>query len=132
VDLPAGPSVRVRFRLRSDGSQTRDGIYVDDLRIELLVNGGAVAGEPGAAPRAGIALGVPSPNPARGVVRIPVTLGDARDATLDVFDALGRRVASLRPEAGVAEWDASLAAPGVYVVRLRTGRGEVSRRVVVR
>ena len=132
MDLPAGPAVRLRFRLRSDGSATRDGIYVDDIRIERLVNGGAVAGEPGAAPEAAVGLGLPAPNPARGVVRIPVVLGDARGATLDVFDALGRRVATLRPEAGVAEWDASGAAPGVYVVRLRTARGEASRRVVVR
>ncbi|HEX9950535.1 MAG TPA: M14 family zinc carboxypeptidase [Rubricoccaceae bacterium] len=132
VDLPSGPAVRVRFRLRSDGSQTRDGMYVDDIRIERLVNGGAVAGEPGAAPDVAVALGVPAPNPVRGVVRIPVALNDSRGATLDVFDALGRRAARLRAEPGVAEWDASGMAPGVYVVRLRTGQGEASRRIVVR
>jgi hypothetical protein len=32
----------------------------------------------------------------------------------------------------VAEWDASRAAPGVYVVRLRAGTTVTSRRVVVR
>ncbi len=59
----AGPSVRLRFRLRSDGSQQRDGVAVDDIRLERLVNGsGVVASEPGAAPAAA-ALGWPIAEP---------------------------------------------------------------------
>ncbi len=127
----AGPSVLLRFRLRSDGVQERDGVAVDDIRIERLVDGsGIVADEPGAAPAAA-ALGLPSPNPARGRVRIPVTLPES-GGEVTVVDALGRRVAVLVVAGGVAEWDTARVAPGVYVVRLRSGAGEASRRVVVR
>lgn len=127
----AGQSVRLRFRLRSDGSDQRDGVAVDDVRIERLVDGsGGVAGEPAAAPAAA-SLGAPVPNPARGRVRLPVTL-PASGGEVAVFDALGRRVAVLAVVAGVAEWDTARVAPGVYVVRLRSAVGEASRRVVVR
>ncbi len=127
----AGPSVRLRFRLRSDGSQQRDGIAVDDIRIERLVDGGGtVAAEPGGS-AASAALGLPSPNPARGRVRIPVTLpGTGGEVT--VVDALGRRVAVLDIVGGVAEWNTARVAPGVYVVRLHSAQGEASRRIVVR
>ena len=138
IDLGAyaGQSVRLRFRLRSDSSVEQDGLYVDDLAVLRLVNGGTVASEPTAAPGAVVALGAAAPNPARGRVRIPFTLAAASDADVSVFDALGRRVAVLHAGAAaagttVAEWDASAAAPGVYVVRLRAAAGEASRRVVV-
>ena len=133
----AGQSVRLRFRLRSDGVVAGDGIYVDDLAVVRLVDGGAVAGEAGAVPEAAVALGVPAPNPARGRVRLAVTLAAAGDARVTVVDALGRQVAVLLDGAVGAgrtdvSWDAARAAPGVYVVRLRAATGEASRRVVVR
>lgn len=74
-----------------------------------------------------------SPNPSRGAARVGVTLPEAADVSVDVFDVLGRRVSLLVPgrlPAGVHTFtlDARLAA-GVYVVRLRAGEAIVTRRI---
>jgi len=89
---------------------------------------------------AGFRLGRVGPSPARGTVRIEFEL--ARDAAIqvDVFDVLGRLVAS--PARGV--WPAGLhavgwndasaglrVAAGVYLVRYRYPGGEARRRVLV-
>lgn len=70
-----------------------------------------------------LALSAPAPNPARGAVRVRYTLPTPGPVHLDVFDALGRHVATLaageQPSgAHTALLDASSLAPGVYLVRL--------------
>ena len=95
---------------------------------------GPVADEPEAAPLR-TSLDPPSPNPAAGSVRIRATLGAAGPVRVSVFDALGRRVAVLEDGeraagAFAAEWDATTAAAGVYVVRLDT-QGQVLTHTVV-
>ena len=128
--------VQVRFRLRSDVSFSQDGFYVDDLSVERLIDGsGIVSGESG--PDRTLALSAPAPNPATGRVRLSLSLPQAQTVRADVFDALGRRVATLldgtAPEGESALlWDASASAPGVYVVRVRTATTDLSRRLVVR
>lgn len=130
------PDVQLRFRLRSDGSFREDGFYVDDLVVERLIDGsGTVADEAG--PERAFALGAPVPNPSRGRVRLSLSLAEAQTARVEVVDALGRRVAVLLDGTAPAgetavEWNTAAAAPGVYVVRLRTASGAASRRVVVR
>ncbi|MBL0175154.1 MAG: T9SS type A sorting domain-containing protein [Ignavibacteria bacterium] len=83
------------------------------------------------------ALLAPYPNPSTTEdISIPFSLARGGTARLEVFDALGQRVASLADgvfSAGtrVLRWSAR-AAPGVYIVRL-TAEGRVySRRVVLR
>ena len=76
------------------------------------------------------------PNPARGAVRVTFALDMPGDATLDVFDVRGRRVARLLTGAQPAGtwtvvWDASGVAPGVYTVRLAAGTAATSRVVTV-
>ena len=94
-----------------------------------------VAAEPGTEP-AVLSLEAPYPNPARGRVALTYTLPTAGSARLDVFDALGRRVARL--EAGeqsagthTLAWDARGVAPGVYVVRLVAEGLVLTRRLVL-
>ena len=87
--------------------------------------------DPASAP-ATIAVG---PNPTRGAATATFVLTEASQATVTVYDALGRRVA--RVFTGVAPAGPTRVAvptglaPGVYVVRLDTGAGTQGVRVVV-
>ena len=90
-----------------------------------------------ATPDAGtLALSAPVPNPTAGAARLTVTLAAVADLDAAVFDALGRRVATLAAgplAAGehVLTVDASALPAGVYVVRARTGAATASTRFSV-
>ena len=134
------PSLRLRFRLRADGFDQRDGAYVDDVAVTRLVNGGTVSTADAPAAVAS-SLGAPSPNPTRAGVRLDVVVGRAGDVDLAVFDVLGRPVRTLADgpaPAGVREvvWDGrdasgAPAPAGVYVLRLVAPDAVVTRRVIV-
>ena len=92
----------------------------------------SVPSEPGPS---GAAFGIDAvyPNPAAGAATVRFSASGA--ARLDVFDALGRRVATLhdgptRPGL-TATLDASALPAGLYLVRLRGEGGAVARRLVV-
>jgi subtilisin len=99
------------------------------------VMGGAVSDEPEAS-ASGFALHAGYPNPAAPTTRLRYTLAEAATVRLEVYDALGRRVAVLedapRP-AGDHEvvWDASGVAGGVYFYRLTAGPHAATRSVLV-
>ncbi|WP_420454236.1 M43 family zinc metalloprotease [Rubrivirga sp.] len=85
------------------------------------------------------ALGVGAiyPNPGRRAVTVPLRLPDDLDVWADVVDLRGRVVAVLADATplpvGYPElrWDASAAAPGVYLVRVRTAAEAALGRVVI-
>ena len=96
----------------------------------------AVLGVDDTRPTSALELGSPMPNPTRGAWSATVSVRDASDATLEVFDIAGRRV--LERELGVlapgrhvlkAETGGSLA-PGVYRVRVRAGVRSAERVLV--
>ncbi len=91
----------------------------------------------GSAPRFAL-LGV-TPNPGAGPVRVTFSLPRAAAVDLDVFDVLGRHVASLAhgPHAAgthIAEWlargDKAPTGPGIYLVRYRHPEGQQAGRFV--
>lgn len=117
---------------------TTSGIYVARIRIPNLprivtapvtfptATRGEVAG-------AGLWLGQPYPNPARGPVRLPYRLPAGAVARLEVCDALGRRVQqrALPATAGPAELTLAGLSPGLYLLRLVGAAGAASQRLVV-
>ncbi|PAP77786.1 M43 family zinc metalloprotease [Rubrivirga marina] len=84
-----------------------------------------------------LAIGPIYPNPSRGLVTVPLQLPDDLEVTVEVLDVRGRVVAVLADRAPLAvgypdlRWDASTAAPGLYVVRARTEAEAVVGRVVI-
>jgi uncharacterized membrane protein len=106
------------------------------FRITLNTTAGATT--PATPPA--IALAAPRPNPSSGVTRLEFDLPSAGNAELAVFDAAGRRVATLadgEQPAGrhAATWDGHATggervAAGLYFARLTTPQGVVSRRIV--
>ena len=88
-----------------------------------------------------LALSAPSPNPARGAVRLDVTLDSSAQVEVIVFDAAGRRIhvlarGVLAPGRHPLAWDGrdargSRVAPGVYFVRASDGSASSTQRLVV-
>ena len=77
-----------------------------------------------------------SPNPTRAGARVRYVLDRAGEARVEVLDGLGRRLAVLAdgPHAAGAHevsFGAGGLAPGVYLVRLASGRGADTRRLSV-
>ena len=105
------------------------------MQLDFLDVVRPTAGE-GDAAADGFALGAVSPNPVRGDGWAAFTLAEAGPVRLDVFDALGRRVATLADGERAAgehrvRFTADGLAGGVYVLRLQAGERVLSRRLVV-
>lgn len=76
------------------------------------------------------------PNPFNPVTTIPFTISSDQRVRIEIFDVLGRRVTTLLNSdmpSGVHEvrWDASRAASGVYIVRMVTDQGVISRKMTL-
>ena len=106
----------------------------DAERFTLAVTAASTDGETGPALAE---VGAVYPNPTAGSARLAVTVVEAQPVTVEVFDAVGRRVAV--PFEGQmvpgAQRTVDLAtytlAPGVYVVRVQGASFTESRRLVV-
>jgi hypothetical protein len=82
------------------------------------------------------ALRKPAPNPVSGRATLKYALPEEREVTLEVYDVLGRRVATLaegKKEAGVhrATLEAGPLPSGTYFVRMQAGGFHETRRVVI-
>jgi hypothetical protein len=84
-------------------------------------------------------VGPGRPNPFRAATSVSLTLVAPAMVSAEVYDLAGRRVRTLAPAllSGAAEirWDGARddgapARPGVYLVRVRTGGAEFTRRVI--
>ena len=93
-----------------------------------------VANDDGA-PTATLGFDSLAPNPARGSVTVRLAVGDADAVRVSLYDALGRRVATLHdgPAVGALDLsvDASRLAPGVYVLRAVSQDATATRRMTV-
>ncbi len=83
-------------------------------------------------------LSAPSPHPARAAARLTLVARETRPATVEAFDALGRRVAVLFDgvttggEPVPLTLDAAGLPPGLYLVRAHTAGATATQRVVLR
>jgi len=129
-----GPATNVA-RLR-----VRDAVVAGRQAVSerFAISGAALAVEPGAL--RGLALSRPWPQPARGPVRLQLTLGSDTDLRIEVLDLQGRRVRLLAagphaPGSHTIEWDGRddrglEAPPGVAFVRVLGGESALTRRVL--
>jgi hypothetical protein len=103
--------------------------------------GGLPVGVGGLPGPSGLALSAPAPNPTRGGIRFVLDTPAGGAASVEVFDAVGRRVrrvfaGSLSPGSHAMAWDGRddagrVARAGAYFVRASAAPGEsVVRRVV--
>ena len=126
--LPAGP-----FAVRLSTAEP-----VRRLRVIVGTEAFAVSASEGISTEVpGFVLEPARPNPFHTATTIAYALPEAGPVALDVYDALGRHVATLaegEQDAGrhVATWDAAgTQAGGVYVVQLRTATASASAKVTL-
>lgn len=88
-------------------------------------------------PGAGFDLSIAYPNPSNDAVSIGLTLEQARDVAVEVFDVTGRRVAVLHEGVLAAGADHRFVfgegdlPGGVYLIRATAGEASVERRVTL-
>ena len=111
---------------------------VNPLDALFLIDSNATAGVAGATVAPRLELSTPWPNPGRGEGPVSVRMALPRPgrATLELFDALGRRVAMRAPEvlpagANAVTWDVGPHPPGLYFVRLSSEMGTATAKWVV-
>lgn len=132
-------NVSFRFRFGSDGADTREGWYIDDVEVLGLANLAGAEEELTTPVR--LTLMPSRPNPSRGMTQVRFALPHAGDATLAIYDTNGRLVRTLLDgtlSAGLhqAAWDGADAnghrvASGLYYYRLSTVEGTVRRSMVM-
>ena len=135
-NLSCGCYVGNTRAIRSDG---QGGVFVvRDLGCPVAVHHVipfAAVGVPPSAPRAGLLLRAPAPNPARDAITLRFSLPDARPATLTLFDVAGRSVRTSQASGAgehTVRWnDAGALSPGLYLAQLRQGAESRTARVVV-
>jgi hypothetical protein len=121
-----------------EGGHFYDG-YDNDIFYGRCDPSGAEEWDPGTRQ---LVVGEPYPNPSRGMVWFPVTVGSATDVALSAYDLAGRLVWTAGRPAGCApgttsfSWDGRdlSGAPtvsGVYVCRIRAGEVSLSRAVTI-
>jgi len=135
--LPADLAPGTAYVLVTTGLANADaGAFANDYFGPA--GGGVVVAATGGAPDvAGLRLGPPVPNPVAATTLLALTTGSAQHVLVEVFDALGRRVATLHDGPVAAGASLSLAfstdalSPGPYVVRATGATGTASRRLTV-
>jgi hypothetical protein len=140
-----GRTVQLRFRMGSDAVGTGGSWDIDDLAFDGISNlpfvelvsesdpcASVSAGESGTGE---VALAIVGAHPARGELALRFDLPRASRVTLELFDAAGRRVATLADGdyatgSHLARWGAGARA-GVYFARLAVDGAVRTRRAVL-
>jgi carboxypeptidase T len=107
----AGQTIRLRFKLLTDGNVTYDGFYFDDFKVNLLQN--SVLGTSDAK----LSPFRIYPNPARLVLHINTT---KTDYAVNIFNSLGQLVLSRTNNDGLQDLDVSALSRGMYLIRLES------------
>ena len=141
ASFPAGWTAALRdTETGAESDLTVDGTYAFDAaadageRFEITVTPLLVAGE--SSPEA-VTLSALAPNPTAGVARMSLTVSQSEAVSVQVFDALGRRVATVLDDAvaagatRVVSVPTAALAPGVYVVRVQGDTFAETRRLTV-
>ncbi len=112
-----GKSIKIRFTLRSDVGTEMDGYYFDDFTISNLLDPTSI----GENKPVQATLGIPTPNPANGLVRINYTIPATNtQPVLRVYSTSGvEKISSvLMQHEGWSEFSVKDWPAGVYFIRL--------------
>jgi len=142
LEAVTGTTAQFRFRFGSDGADTREGWYIDDVRVSGTSGGAADAPEESSQPLSLTPMLLQNrPNPFRPGTMIAFELPQPQPVRLAIFDAGGRLLRTLAAgphEAGThrISWNGrsdcgELQPSGIYYYRLETARGEFTRSMTL-
>jgi hypothetical protein len=135
--ISSAANIRIRFRLYSDGFQTADGWYVDDIKIHNY-RVGLVGINSNTELVNSFSLEQNYPNPFNPVTVIRYSLFENRFTSLKIFDALGKEVATLVNEKQTSgnynvSFNGINLSSGVYFYKLTAGDFvDVKRMVLIK
>lgn len=135
ITIGTGGGAIITWRdLRSD-------VQADIYAVRLGPSGTVPTGVGGATPALSMTVGKNYPNPFSGTTTVDLTLHQATEVDVEVFDAAGRRVCSIdegRRNAGASELSfngldeqAHALPSGVYFFRVHAGAETVTRKMVI-
>jgi hypothetical protein len=129
-----GKEIKLRFRLNADGTQQRDGWYVDDIRILGYAAPTAVQ-DVSPIPNE-YSLSQNFPNPFNPSTTIRFAVQEAGHATLSVYNSIGQRVAVVFDQnvpAGryAINFDAKQLSSGLYFYRFTSGTYSAIKRMAL-
>jgi hypothetical protein len=132
-------TAQLRLRFGTDGSDTREGWYVDDFVIDGFVYNPSAVGEEGGGRL--LVLHSADPNPFSSSTALRYELPSRAAVLLQVFDPNGRVVRTLArgtqaPGTYQVEWngrnkDSHPLPAGVYLTRLRVGSQTLAGKVIL-
>lgn len=134
---------KIRFRLRTDGSTTKDGWYLDDIGIFFYTIPTDISASDEPVYKFSLEQNYPNPfNPSTkikySIPSTPLSFGERLGVRLVVYDVLGNEVATLVNEEKSAgsyqiEFDASDISSGIYFYRLSAGLyTDVKKMILIR
>ncbi len=132
VSLDAGTHI-LRFEFDSESDKTG---WLFSLNYIAVTEASAVAGEPGAGQPLVFSLEQNRPNPFGATTRVGYVLPQAGNVTVEVFNAVGQRVAVLVDGAHAAgaytvDFDAEGLPSGMYFYRVQTPTDSKTRRMAL-
>lgn len=119
LDDYTGGSLLIRYSITSDFGVEYDGIYLDDIKIEVLDTSGSTVNEIQAPETAGQNI----PNPAGGSTFIPVS--SQQDGMIEIYNSLGDLVLTENYQQGTGgvTLNTELLAEGIYTYRFVSTKG---------
>ncbi|MCK4304384.1 MAG: T9SS type A sorting domain-containing protein, partial [Candidatus Eisenbacteria sp.] len=135
----SGGTAQFRFRFGSDGADTREGWYIDDVEVLSWLQTSDVGAPETALLRASFIAN--RPNPFAPDTQIRFDLPDLMKVRLSVYDTQGRLIRTLADgnlPAGThtVAWDGRnsrgcMVGAGVYLYRLETGTDQLARKMTL-
>ncbi len=117
-----GQSIKVRFRLKSDGFQTGDGFYFDDFKVNTLDNTTLSIANQVQVSQFGV-----YPNPANSFLKINT---NNEDYSIEIYNSQSQLVFKKENNVGTNEISIADLATGIYFIKLKAdGINEVKKVV---
>ena len=127
----ANDTITLRFQLKSDSYEVRDGFYFDDLTVTVI---GAVTGINNKPSSGKIYVSDVYPNPADEQLSVAYNLNGNKNAAYQLLSLTGSTVlsGSITNNQGVLHLNTGQLPAGIYYFRLSTNHESMVRKVIIK